>query len=164
MTRREDERGSFTETFRQEWFPGAASMVQSNVSFSRAGVRRGMHFHGTQADYWCFLEGNAFVALYDLRAGSPTERRAWTGVFDAGERLRGLYIPAGVAHGFHANTDVRLQYMVDVVFTGEDERAFAWNDPDAAIPWPVVDPVVSARDADAPPLAEALASAPAFSR
>ena len=129
LTTRGDERGSFTETFRQEWFPGAPPIVQSNLSISRAGVLRGLHVHRRQADYWCWLDGTAFVALYDLREGSPTHRQAWTRVFDANESLVGLYIPNGVAHGFTALTDARLQYMVDGYFTGEDEQGFAWNDP-----------------------------------
>ncbi|MDH4113619.1 MAG: dTDP-4-dehydrorhamnose 3,5-epimerase family protein, partial [Actinomycetota bacterium] len=59
---RDDPRGAFTEVFRQEWFPDAPAMVQSNLSRSRAGVLRGLHFHRQQADYWCLLEGTAFVA------------------------------------------------------------------------------------------------------
>ena len=158
LTTRGDERGSFTETFRQEWFPGAPPIVQSNLSISRAGVLRGLHVHRRQADYWCWLDGTAFVALYDLREGSPTHRQAWTRVFDANESLVGLYIPNGVAHGFTALTDARLQYMVDGYFTGEDEQGFAWNDPDAAITWPVTDPVLSDRDREAGSLAEMLAA------
>jgi dTDP-4-dehydrorhamnose 3,5-epimerase len=153
LTVRADERGSFTETFRQEWFPHVPPMVQSNLSVSRSGVLRGMHVHRRQADYWCWLEGSAFVALYDLRDGSPTHRQSWTRVFGAAERMEGLYIPGGVAHGFTALSDARLQYMVDGYFTGDDEQGFAWNDPDAAIAWPTTDPILSARDRRAPSLA-----------
>ncbi|MDH5334276.1 MAG: dTDP-4-dehydrorhamnose 3,5-epimerase, partial [Thermoleophilia bacterium] len=159
---RDDPRGAFTEVFRQEWFPDAPAMVQSNLSRSRAGVLRGLHFHRQQADYWCLLEGTAFVALVDLRAGSPTERSAWWETFDASEGLRGLYVPPGVAHGFYAVTDLALQYLVDEAFTGGDEFGLAWNDPDVAIPWPSADPVVSDRDASNTSLAEALRGAPAF--
>ena len=70
-------------------------MVQSNLSVSRAGVLRGLHFHRAQADYWCVLDGSAFVALYDLRDGSPTRGRAWWDTFDAGAGLCGLYVPPG---------------------------------------------------------------------
>jgi dTDP-4-dehydrorhamnose 3,5-epimerase len=79
-------------------------------------------------------------------------------VFDANESLAGLYIPNGVAHGFTALTDARLQYMVDGYFTGDDEQGFAWNDPEAAITWPVTDPVLSERDRGAGSLAEMLAA------
>ncbi len=123
---------------------------------------RGLHFHRLQADYWCVLEGSAFVALFDLRQGSPTQGRAWWHVFDAGEGLRGLYVPPGVAHGFYALTEVRLQYLVDRAFTGDDEFGFAWNDPDAGIPWPASDPIVSERDASNRSLADALVDPPVF--
>lgn len=162
LTTRADDRGAFTEVFRQEWFPGARVMVQSNLSRSRAGVLRGLHFHRRQADYWCVLEGTAFVALVDLRAGSPTEGSAWWRTFDASEGLRGLYVPPGVAHGFYAVTDVALQYLVDEAFSGDDELGFAWNDPDVAIPWPGGDPVISARDASNPPLADVVGDAPPY--
>jgi dTDP-4-dehydrorhamnose 3,5-epimerase len=155
LTTRSDERGSFVETFRQAWLPdGAPPMVQSNLSFSRAGVVRGLHFHRRQADYWCVLEGAAFVALFDLRVGSPTRGERWSDTFDADRELRGLYVPPGVAHGFCALTDLRLQYMVDTYFTGDDEQGIAWNDPDLTIDWPIDQPVVSARDAEAPSLTQ----------
>jgi len=159
----EDARGSFTETFRQGWLPeGAPPMVQANLSFSRAGVLRGLHLHRRQADFWCVLQGSAFVALLDLRVGSPTEGRTWTDTFDAARGLRGLYIPPGVAHGFCALSDVRLLYMVDAYYSGDDEEGFAWNDPELQAPWPVEDPILSPRDAEARPLSEAIATRPRF--
>ena len=135
-------------------------MVQSNLSRSRAGVLRGLHFHRDQADYWCFIEGHAFVALVDVRKGSPTEGGAWWQEFDAGSGLRGVYVPPGVAHGFYAQSDVALQYVVDRAFTGEDEFGVAYDDPRLAIPWPGKAPVVSERDRSNPSLAEVLAASP----
>jgi dTDP-4-dehydrorhamnose 3,5-epimerase len=162
LTTRGDERGAFTETFRQEWFPEASAMVQANLSRSRAGVLRGLHFHGAQADYWCLLEGTAYVALIDLRAGSPTQRSTWTVNMDAARAMQGIYIPAGVAHGFYAVTDVALQYLVDRGFTGDDERGVAWDDPDLKITWPSAQPTLSARDRSNPSLADVLRDPPAF--
>ena len=137
-------------------------MVQSNLSRTRAGGLRGLHFHRAQADYWCVLEGSAFVALVDLRAGSPTKDATWSETFDAAAGLRGLYVPAGVAHGFLALTDLTMQYLVDRPFTAEDEFGIAWNDPDLAIPWPHDDPVVSERDGSNPPLADVVQDRPPF--
>lgn len=137
-------------------------MIQSNLSFSRAGVIRGMHFHRSQADYWVVLDGRAFVALYDVRAGSPTEGGLETFTIDAAVARRGIFIPPGVAHGFCAITDVSLQYMVDAYYTGSDEYGFAWNDPEAAVPWPIERPITSARDASAPPLADVRQEVPRF--
>ncbi|MEX1264156.1 MAG: dTDP-4-dehydrorhamnose 3,5-epimerase family protein [Actinomycetota bacterium] len=160
LTTRADDRGAFTEVFRQEWFPGARVMVQSNLSRSRAGVLRGLHFHRRQADYWCVLEGTAFVALVDLRAGSPTERSAWWRTFDASDRLRGLYVPPGVAHGFYAVTTLRCSTW-SMRRSPATTSSASRNDPDAAIPWPGADPVVSVRDASNPPMADVMGDAPA---
>jgi dTDP-4-dehydrorhamnose 3,5-epimerase len=159
-----DERGAFIEVYRQEWIPeGAPPIVQSNLSYSRAGVLRGLHFHQQQADYWCVVEGEAFVALVDLRQGSPTFRATAGVTFRAAERLRGLYVPPGVAHGFCAVTDVVLLYQVDAYFNGKDEHGIAWDDPELAIAWPVEAPTLSERDRGNPSLSEALREPPIFS-
>ena len=159
---RGDDRGGFTELFRTSWFTSMPEPVQANLSASKAGVLRGMHYHRQQTDYWCPLSGKAFIALFDLRAGSPTQRVSATLTFDAAQGLRGLLIPAGVAHGFCAITDMQLLYMVDAEFTGEDESGFAWDDPDLGITWPTTDPVVSERDRAGDPLSGALADAPPY--
>jgi dTDP-4-dehydrorhamnose 3,5-epimerase len=162
LTPHPDDRGSFTEGYRREWLRGGDEMVQSNLSISHANVLRGMHFHKEQADYWIVLRGRAFVALHDLREGSPTQGRKQEIVIDADEQRFGLYIPKGIAHGFYAQTDVWLQYLVDRYFTGADEFGIAWDDPDLGIAWPGVDPVLSERDRSNPSLAEVKASAPPY--
>jgi dTDP-4-dehydrorhamnose 3,5-epimerase len=155
-----DDRGVMTELYQRSWFPEGPEMVQANLSVSKAGVLRGMHFHRRQTDYWVLLEGVASVGMVDLRRGSPTERRAEQVRFDANEGLHGLLIPPGVAHGFYAETPIRLQYLVDLAFDGSDEHGVAWNDPELGLAWPSSDPVVSERDRSNPTLAEVLAGAP----
>jgi dTDP-4-dehydrorhamnose 3,5-epimerase len=162
LRRLADERGSFVETYRREWLPaGAREMVQSNLSRSTAGVLRGMHYHRQQADYWVVMEGQAFVALFDLRRGSPTEGERRELEMD-GEAPTGLYIPPGVAHGFWARTDLGLLYAVDSYYHAPDpdEHGIAWDDPGLGIGWPGPDPVLSDRDRSNPALAAALAEPP----
>jgi dTDP-4-dehydrorhamnose 3,5-epimerase len=162
LTSHPDERGSFTEAYRRSWLPDGKEMVQGNLSFSRAGALRGLHFHRRQADYWCVIQGKAFVGLYDLRRGSPTEGvKAEVPLFSEGPR-HVLYIPPGVAHGFYAETDMLLHYLVDEYYTGEDEFGIAWNDPDVGIGWPGNDPILSERDRSNPSLAEILPEAPRY--
>lgn len=155
LSSHDDERGSLTETWRREWIPGSSEMLQANVSRSRAGVLRGLHVHGEQADYWCVLSGTAFVGLLDLRGGSPTEGAKAEIRIESDIEPMGLYIPPGVAHGFYAETDVILLYLVDRVFTGADEFGLAWNDPGVGIVWPTGGPDLSARDRSNPSLADA---------
>jgi dTDP-4-dehydrorhamnose 3,5-epimerase len=157
-----DHRGSFTEDYRRSWIPGGDEMVQGNVSFSRAGVVRGLHFHRAQADWWTYYTGAATVGLYDLRAGSPTEGVGLAIRIDTDERFASLYIPPGVAHGFWAERDLILHYMVDRYHTGQDEFGVAWDDPGLGISWPGDAPVLSERDRSNPPLAEVLATPPPY--
>lgn len=148
-----DDRGRLLETYRQEWFPGAPPMVQGTRSDSRPGVIRALHFHCHQADYWYVPRGRIFVALHDLRRSSLTRGASQTIQIGEGAEI-GLYIPPGVAHGFQALTDVTLTYLVDRYHDPDDERGLAWDDPDAAIPWPLADPVLSERDRNNPKRAD----------
>jgi dTDP-4-dehydrorhamnose 3,5-epimerase len=161
LSAHEDSRGQVSEVFRQEWLPGVPPIVQANLSISRAGVLRGLHFHRRQSDYWCVLAGTAFVGLFDLRSGSPTEAARAEVRLSAELGRSGLYIPPGVAHGFLAETELMLAYFVDRPFDGQDEFGVAWNDPGIAIAWPTGQPELSDRDRTNPPLAEVRAQAEA---
>jgi len=149
-----DERGRFMETFRKEWFPQRSwDIVQGNVSYSRAGVLRGLHYHHRQVDYWFCPSGIIRVGLCDLRPNSPTYRAVQT--LEIGERNpTGIYIPIGVAHGFVALTDAILTYLVDNYYDGSDEHGLAWNDPEINLPWGVSDPQLSSRDSQNPYLCD----------
>jgi dTDP-4-dehydrorhamnose 3,5-epimerase len=155
-----DPRGSLTEVFREAWLPDPPRMVQANLSRSQTGVLRGLHFHRDQADYWIPVSGVAFVGLYDLREGSPTSRRKAEIRIDPASDPAGLYLPPGLAHGFYAETDLTLLYLVDREFTGDDEFGVAWDDPDVGIEWPSPEPTLSDRDRKNPSLAEVLAERP----
>lgn len=150
----EDERGSFAEIFRREWIPGSREMVQANKAVSKAGVLRGLHYHLFQADYWYFMSGHVFVALFDFRASSKTAEKVQTFELKEGENS-GLYIPPGVAHGYYAITDTTLLYLVDQEFDGTDEHSIFWDDPALEIEWPLeIQPVISERDQNSPMLAD----------
>jgi dTDP-4-dehydrorhamnose 3,5-epimerase len=160
LTLRPDDRGSFQEIYRRMWIADGSEMVQGNLSVSKAGVLRGLHFHREQADYWLLLSGVEFVGLYDLREDSPTKGQKLEVRIDAGRERRGLYIPPGVAHGFYAETEIQLLYLVDRYFTGEDEFGIAWDDPDVGIAWPSKEPILSERDRSNPSLHEAVKGIP----
>jgi dTDP-4-dehydrorhamnose 3,5-epimerase len=148
-----DERGSFLETYRHDWFPGTDAMVQANRADRRAGTLVGLHFHRHQADHWYVPAGVAQVVLHDLREGSPTAGATWStevggepgGDPDAFDH-RSIYIPAGVAHGFLARTEVTITYLVDRHYDPSDELGVAWDDPDVGADWAIDRPLLSARD------------------
>ena len=140
-----DNRGRFVETWRKEWVPGSAEMVQANRADRRQGALVGMHFHLHQADYWYVPFGRAMVALHDLRGSSPTDGTTLT--LEIGEHdHRGVYIPPGVAHGFYAMTDMTITYLVDHYYDPADELGVAWDDPALGIAWPTTSPELSGRD------------------
>ncbi len=145
-----DDRGKFLETFRQEWFPERSwNVVQTNCSYSRAGVLRGLHYHHNQVDYWFVPQGTIRVGLADLRPGSPTLGASQT--LEIGENNRiGVFVPVGVAHGFLTLTDAVLTYLVDNYYDGADELGVAWNDPDLSVDWGTSDPYLSDRDRNNP--------------
>jgi dTDP-4-dehydrorhamnose 3,5-epimerase len=149
-----DERGRFTEVFRKEWFPQRSwNELQWSRSESQAGVLRGLHYHHRQVDYWHCAVGRMRVGLADLRRSSPTRGRVQ--VVELGQdELCALFIPAGVAHGFYALTDVMLFYLVDNYYDGTDEQGVAWNDPELGLDWGITGtPILSGRDGSNPLLA-----------
>lgn len=150
-----DRRGSFAELWRTSVTDRLTEspFVQANLSRSASGVLRGMHFHRRQADLWILTEGRAFVALVDLR-----DRQTDGAPIDSFELAVGdaVFIPEMVAHGFYAIEPITLLYLVTNEYDGSDEQGFAWNDPQAAIPWPTPFPVLSDRDAENPSLRAAL--------
>jgi dTDP-4-dehydrorhamnose 3,5-epimerase len=48
-------------------------------------------------------------------------------------------------------------YLVSNEYDGSDELGFAWDDPDAAIPWPNAPAIMSERDRSNPPLRDVIA-------
>jgi len=142
LSTHEDERGWFCELRRDSRLPKA--MVQTNLSFSHAGVVRGLHYHERgQDDLFVCLRGNARVVVLDRETGvTYTE--------DIGdENPVALYIPGHHAHGYEALTDILFCYHVTVEFdpADPDEQTIPWNDPRVAHLWSTSTPILSARDA-----------------
>lgn len=149
-----DDRGIFTEIFREEWSSGIKP-IQWNAVRSEANVLRGVHVHMRHDDYLTVLEGRATVGLRDLRAGSPTEGVSQV-IEMAGDRQAALYTPHGVAHGFYFHEPSLHVYAVSHYWDLADELGCFWGDPDLGITWPAPDPKVSERDANLPPLRQLL--------
>jgi dTDP-4-dehydrorhamnose 3,5-epimerase len=152
-----DERGAFRELWRTSW-SGDEQFAQANLSASRAGVLRGLHYHRRQLDRWIVANGRAFVALVDVRplladlsAAPLVETREL-------EREEWVRIPAGVAHGFYAVEPTDLLYFVTNEYDGTDELGFAWDDPEVGVHWPDHNPVLSPRDRTNPALRDLVRS------
>ena len=103
------------------------------------------------------IEGEIWDVALDVRPESPTFMK-WAAATLSADNFRQLYIPPGCAHGFCVMSPVaQVEYKCTELYDPADEIAIAWNDPEAAIAWPVQDPLLSARDQAARPLREVLA-------
>jgi dTDP-4-dehydrorhamnose 3,5-epimerase len=152
-----DERGFFAETYRRTLFADlgiAEEMVQDNHSRSTRGIVRGLHFQiGAGASKLVRCARGAIVDyMVDLRRGSPTYAQ-WEAFELSEENMRVAYCPVGFAHGFCVVSDVAdVMYKQSNYYSADVERGIAYDDPDIGVEWPVADPVVSERDANAPRL------------
>ncbi len=154
-----DERGFFLETYHQAKYRAGgldATFVQDNHSRSTAGILRGLHLQRRrpQGKLVRALRGEIFDVAVDVRVGSPTFGR-WTGARLSADNFLQLWVPPGFAHGFCVVSDeAEVEYKCTALYDRDDELAVAWNDPAIGIEWPVAEPVLSAKDAAARPLAE----------
>ena len=144
MKRFADERGWFVELRRESALPKPTK--QTNLSFSRAGVIRGLHYHERgQDDLFVCVQGTACVVVLDRTTGE-------TFTEDIGDdNPVAIYIPGRHGHGFEALTDVLFCYHVTEEYdpSDPDEHTIPWNDPRVAHLWKSTDPILSARDAGA---------------
>ena len=142
LRRFEDERGWFVEINRASWHE--KPMRQTNISFSRAGVIRGLHFHERgQDDLFTCLQGMVRVVVLDRETGE-------TFTEDIGDdNPVAIYVPGTLAHGYEALTDCLFLYHVTEEYDAADpdEHGVPWNDPRVAHLWSTESPILSERDA-----------------
>lgn len=159
-----DERGFFLETYRRSVLAElgvADDFVQDNHSRSRQGVVRGMHFQPGMAKLIRCARGAILDVLVDLRRSSPGFG-SWQGFELSDSNHHALYCPDGFGHGFCVLSDVAdVIYKTSAYYDPALEAGFAYDDPAVGIEWPAnLDLAVSARDRQAPALAEIADSLP----
>jgi dTDP-4-dehydrorhamnose 3,5-epimerase len=155
---RKDSRGYFLEVFRDDLAREAGidlPMVQTNRSFSKANVLRGLHFQNPspQGKFVSVSHGAVFDVAVDLRPDSPTFLR-WFGETLTNENGLHLWIPVGFAHGFVALTDAVVSYQVTAHYNPAGDSAIHWKDPEIDVVWPIAEPILSDKDQIAPTLAQ----------
>ncbi|MEZ4590093.1 MAG: dTDP-4-dehydrorhamnose 3,5-epimerase [Chloroflexota bacterium] len=156
-----DARGFFMETYQYETFAAngiALDFVQDNHSRSAKGVLRGLHYQKephAQGKLLKIVVGEIFDVAVDIRRGSPTFGQ-WVGEVLSAENGRLLYVPPGFAHGFCVLSETAdLLYKTTAYYHPASDRGIIWNDAQIGIVWPIAQPLLSAKDAQLPPLAEA---------
>ncbi|MDP6531093.1 MAG: dTDP-4-dehydrorhamnose 3,5-epimerase [Arenicellales bacterium] len=155
----EDERGFFMESFNADDFAQAGLptvFVQDNHSRSSRGVLRGLHYQypGWQGKLVRVLAGEIFDVVVDIRQQSATFGQ-WFGITLSAVNHEQLYVPPGYAHGFCVLSEVsEMAYKCTALYQSAADACVLWNDPQIGIDWPIADPILSAKDAAAPRLAE----------
>jgi dTDP-4-dehydrorhamnose 3,5-epimerase len=152
-----DNRGYFMETYQETRYRNSGvgvRFVQDNLSYSRKGTLRGLHyqFPRTQDKLIQVIMGEIFDVAVDIRRGSATYGR-WTSALLSERNHRQMFVPAGFAHGFCVlSATAYVLYKCSDYYSPETEGGVLWSDPDLAIPWPIQDPLVSRKDAAHPRL------------
>lgn len=152
-----DNRGWFFESYSKQKLIELGidcEFVQDNHSYSsQKGTLRGLHFQldpKAQAKLIRCTRGSIMDVAVDLRVGSPTYKR-WFSLELSAENKRQLFIPKGFAHGFLTLTDdVEVQYKTDEYYAPVYDRSIAYNDPEINITWGIKEPILSAKDKNAP--------------
>lgn len=156
-----DERGWFLEFYKEAPFHQQGityQFPQENLSFSRKGVVRGLHFQREpwqQAKLVSVLKGKVLDVVVDLRKDSATFGKWFSCVLDS-ERHNLLMVPDGFAHGFAALEDSIFLYKSSGMYNREAEGGIVWNDPELNIQWPFENPILSEKDSKLPTLNELL--------
>jgi len=158
-----DDRGVFAEWYRFEDLQSALGhrlqLAQANVSVSRAGTVRGVHYADTppgQAKYVTCVRGAVWDVIVDIRVGSPDFGR-WDAVRLDDVDRRAVYLSEGLGHAFVALTDdATVTYLCSQVYNPTGEHAINPLDPELAIDWPPgLDLLLSPKDTQAPTLSQA---------
>ena len=144
LRRFDDERGWFMEIRRESWL--AKPSRQTNLSFSREGTIKGLHYHERgQDDLFVCMSGMARVVVLDRSTGEVFS-------VDIGEdNPVAVYVPGYHAHGYEALTDALFCYHVSEEYdpADPDEQAIPWDDPRVKHLWSTQSPILSERDAAA---------------
>lgn len=152
-----DERGWFVETFKKSDFEAqgiTSDFVQDNQSRSTSrGILRGLHFQKHPAAQGklvrCAL-GEIFDVVVDIRKGSQTYAK-WVSATLSAENHAMIWIPPGFAHGVLTTSEIaEVTYKVTSEYSPTHDRSIRWNDIAIGIRWPITNPILSHRDAEAP--------------
>ncbi|MBT1635511.1 dTDP-4-dehydrorhamnose 3,5-epimerase family protein [Clavibacter michiganensis] len=164
---RTDDRGVFLEWYRfdeiQEAVGHPLDLRQANMSVSKRGVVRGIHFADVprgQAKHVKAVCGAVLDFIVDIRVGSPTFGQ-WDSVRLDTETHKAVYISEGLGHCFVALTDdAAVTYLVSDVYNPTAEHGIDPLDPEIGLVFPeeAGEPLLSPKDTDAPTLAEAAAA------
>ena len=143
----EDERGTVSELYKKSDYRRIGiweQFVQENISISRKGVLRGLHYQKEpfeQAKLVRCSRGAIYDVAVDMRPKSKTYMQ-WRAVVLKGENRLQLFIPKGFAHGFLALEDSEVVYKCTTEYCKDHEEVVAYNTQSLGILWPEVGEII----------------------
>lgn len=168
-----DERGFFTETYKHSDFQNISelsfikdiSFLQTNVSYSKKNVIRGLHFQHNplQGKLIRTMVGHMIDLFLDIRVGSPhfgqIAAQDMPGEPDQ-DYDQWIWIPPGFAHGFVALKETYIEYFCTAEYGPGGEAAISpfasdidWSMCDSQLKTVVdsviTDPIISDKDKNA---------------
>jgi dTDP-4-dehydrorhamnose 3,5-epimerase len=135
LTKLPDERGSFTEIFREDWLDLVEpddKILQVNLSYSYPGMIRAWHRHQRgQVDYFITVRGATKICAYDDDEDSST-RGQLDQIISSGEKIQCVRIPGFYYHGFKSVgfESALVVYLTTRLYDykNPDEERRPWND------------------------------------
>ena len=139
-----DKRGYFTENFNKKNFleiiqKRRIDFYQDNISFSKKGVLRGLHYQikpYEQGKLVSVIKGKIFDVAVDIRPSSKYFGKYFSIILSDKNNLQ-FWIPEGFAHGFIALKDSIIKYKTTKYYSKKHEKTILWKDKKLQIKWPI---------------------------
>jgi dTDP-4-dehydrorhamnose 3,5-epimerase len=133
-----DERGFFAESFNQQIFDEIGQkFLQDNMSYSKKGVIRGMHYQWDKPMgklVFC-PHGEILDIIVDIRKDSPNLGKSYHFILNS-ESCRSLWVPPGFAHGFQVlSEEAVVTYKCSSYYNKEGESGINPMDVDLNLSW-----------------------------
>lgn len=155
-----DDRGYFFESYsalKYRELGIEADFVQDNISKSKYGTLRGLHYQvgdAAQGKLCSVIKGKVLDVAVDIRFGSDTFGKHFSAELSDENKIQ-FWIPPGFAHGFVVLSDeVIFHYKCTNLYSKDDERCIAYNDKDLNIDWKIDSPILSDKDLVGLPFAQ----------
>lgn len=147
-----DQRGFFYETYYASRYKELGihkAFVQDNLSRSKKGTLRGLHYQlqQPQGKLVSVTRGRVLDVALDIRKGSPTFGKSLALELSDENHLQ-FYIPEGFAHGFYVlSEEADFYYKCTDYYHPQSEQGILWNDPELGINWNIdAVPLLSQKD------------------
>ena len=133
--------------------PGDMTFTHDKFSQSVPNVLRGLHGDHKSWKLVTCVWGEIHQVVADMRPDSPTYLKFERHVINR-QNQKLVLIPPGMGNAYYVSGAQGAVYHYKLAYAGDyidaaEQFTVAWNDPRLNIDWPVQDPILSNRDAEA---------------